>query len=501
MKLREISVITAIVSSLTLSLSATSLTLMPPTDKVATATATTSTPSLAPMLVKIMPAVVNITVVGEVPISSAYAYLYGDNDTDNNNTANNDDQDDNSDDNNENGNGNSQAPDGNGNQQSPGPRLPKNPKFQDMGSGVIVNAANGLIVTNAHLTTHAKIVTVTLSDGRRYIAQLIGVDRLSDIAVLKINAKNLTQMPIGDSDTLKVGDFVAAIGNPFGLNQTVTSGMVSALHRSDLGIEGYENFIQTDTPINPGNSGGALVNLKGELIGINTALIGPISGNVGIGFSIPSNMMRSVVDELVKYGRVKRGVLGVMVQDFTPALADAMNLSGTQGALVTNVTPNSPAARSGLQATDVVVKINNTAITNAAQLRNMIGLMPIGTNVAMEIRRDKKTYTLNATIIDPKNLKMSAQPILASFLDGVRLTSYDELVPEQGPVRGVGVIEVDQTSVAWVDGLRAGDIIVEANNQPVTNISQLMQAVNSNTDRLLLKVSRQGGVIFLVINL
>jgi Do/DeqQ family serine protease len=490
MKLREIFVTTAVVSSLALSLSANCLALMPPTDKVATASPA-SIPSLSPMLAKIMPAVVNITVVGELPISSAYAYLYGDNDTNSNNDSGDD----------EDNNDNNQSPSADNNQQSPGPNFPKNPKFQDMGSGVIVNAANGYIVTNAHLTTHAKIITVTLSDGRRFIAHLIGVDRLSDIAVLKINAKNLTQMPIGDSDNLKVGDFVAAIGNPFGLNQTVTSGMISALHRSDLGIEGYENFIQTDTPINPGNSGGALVNLKGELIGINTALIGPISGNVGIGFAIPSNMMRSVIDELVKYGKIKRGVLGVMVQDFTPALADAMNLSGTQGALVTNVTPNSPAARAGLQATDIVVKINNTAIMNAAQLRNMIGLMPIGTNVAMEIRREKKSFTLNATIIDPKNLKMSAQPVLASFLDGVRLTSYDELVPDLGPIRGVGVINVDQTSVAWVDGLRAGDIIVEANNQPVTNITQLMQAVNSNADRLLLKVSREGGVIFLVINL
>jgi len=374
-------------------------------------------------------------------------------------------------------------------------------RFEEVGSGVIVRIKDnkGYIVTNAHVVQDGKLVTVTLSDGRRFKAKVTGTDRLSDIAVLEITAKDLKILPFGDSDKLQVGDFVAAVGNPFGLHQTVTSGVVSALHRSDLGIEGYENFIQTDASINPGNSGGALVDLKGNLVGINTALIGPIGGNVGIGLSIPSNMVKQVVDQLIQHGKVDRGVLGVFVQDLTPALADAFNFSGKKGALITNVIPGSPAEKAGIQVQDVVDRANEVDITTGAQLRNMMGLLPAGTKVNLHVLRKDKMMNIILAVADPASLKKT-ESIAASFLEGVRLTSYDELVPNFGPVKGIGVLEVNETSDAWIGGLRPGDIVLTANGESVTNLDELMHRVKGNPKRLLLKVGRAGGIIFLVID-
>lgn len=264
------------------------------------------------------------------------------------------------------------------------------------GSGVIVDARNGYVITNNHVVENAQEIAVTLKDRRRLRAKLVGRDPATDLAVLKVEANNLTALPWGDSDRLKVGDFVVAIGNPFGLGQTVTSGIVSALGRSGLKVEGYEDFIQTDASINPGNSGGALVNFNGELVGINTAIIGPAGGSVGIGFAVPVSIVRSVIDQLVEYGEVRRGRLGVAIQDLTPDLADSMNLSGDAGAVISKVEPGSPADRAGLRSGDVVVAVEGRPVRSATDLRNRIGLLRVGTPVQVAILRggDQRTLTL-----------------------------------------------------------------------------------------------------------
>lgn len=441
-------------------------------------------PSFSSVLANVMPAVVNVTVIGEGYVNTGKKNRQRSSEAPDTSPQ--------SDDNN---------PDTDSDTAPDGPTQPMQ-RFEEMGSGVIVqiDGDKGYIVTNAHVVHASKLVTVTLSDGRRFKARIIGIDRLSDIAALEINAKNLKMLPFGDSDQLQVGDFVAAIGNPFGLHQTLTSGVVSALHRSDLGIEGYENFIQTDASINPGNSGGALIDLKGHLIGINTALIGPVGGNVGIGLSIPSNMAKQVMDQLIKHGKVDRGVLGVFVQDLTPALADAFNISGKKGALITNVIPGSPAEKAGLQVQDVVDHVNDVDIVTGAQLRNMMGLLPAGTKVKLHVLRKDKAIDVTTTVADPASLKNTKEPPAASFLAGVRLTSYDQLVPGFGPVKGVGVLDVDETSDAWIGGLRTGDIILTANGEAVNNLDELMRRVKGDSNRLLLKVGRGNGIIFLAID-
>jgi Do/DeqQ family serine protease len=258
---------------------------------------------------------------------------------------------------------------------------------QATGSGVIVDAAQGYVLTNAHVVENETSITVTTRDNHRYPAKLIGRDAETDVAVLKIETGHLTAVPLGDSDKLQVGDFVVAIGNPFGLGQTVTSGIVSALGRSGLGIEGYEDFIQTDASINPGNSGGALVDLHGELIGINTAIVAPGGGNVGIGFAVPISMARRVMDQLVQYGEVKRGRIGVSIQDLTPDLAQAMNTNRTSGAVIARVEPGSAAEHAGLKSGDLIVSANGVAMRDGTQLRNTIGLSRIGDEVKLVVDR------------------------------------------------------------------------------------------------------------------
>jgi Do/DeqQ family serine protease len=267
------------------------------------------------------------------------------------------------------------------------PNQPVERETEAVGSGVIVDAARGYVLTNNHVVENATNIEVTTKDNRRFNARLIGRDPATDIAVLQIPAENLTSVPMGDSDRLRVGDFVLAIGNPFGLGQTVTSGIVSALGRTGLGIEGYEDFIQTDASINPGNSGGALVDLYGRLIGINTAILAPEGGNVGIGFAVPINMARNVMDQLIEHGQVRRGRIGVAIQDLTPDLARALGTTHTEGALITRVEPDSPAERAGLRSSDLVVAANGAPINSAADLRNRIGLMPIGQEVALTVDR------------------------------------------------------------------------------------------------------------------
>ncbi|MFZ1415509.1 MAG: Do family serine endopeptidase [Defluviicoccus sp.] len=264
------------------------------------------------------------------------------------------------------------------------------------GSGVIVDAGSGYVLTNNHVIANATEILVTLNDRRRFKAKLIGADPATDIALLKIDPDRLTDIKIGDSERLAVGDFVVAIGNPFGLGQTVTSGIISALGRTGLNIEGYEDFIQTDASINPGNSGGALINLKGELIGINTAILAPAGGNVGIGFAVPSGMAQGVMAQLLRFGEVRRGLIGVSVQDVTPEIAEAMGIKNGAGALVTQVQAGSPAADAGMRSGDLIVEIDGHAIENASDLRNQVGLVPVGQDVKMVLLRDGKRMNLTA---------------------------------------------------------------------------------------------------------
>ena len=277
---------------------------------------------------------------------------------------------------------------------------PQERETQAIGSGVIVDPAQGYILTNGHVVENATRIEVTTYDKRRFPARLVGRDAATDIAVLRIQASNLTAVPMGDSDRLQVGDFVLAIGNPFGLGQTVTSGIVSALGRSGLGVEGYEDFIQTDASINPGNSGGPLVNLLGQAVGINTAILAPGGANIGIGFAVPINMARRVMDQLIRFGEVKRGRIGVAIQDLTPDLAQAMNTAHTSGAVIARVDPGSPAERAGLHSGDLVVAVNGVAVHSGTQLRNAIGLARIGDEVGLTVARGGTERTL-AVRIDP----------------------------------------------------------------------------------------------------
>lgn len=365
-----------------------------------------------------------------------------------------------------------------------------------VGSGIIISAKNGLIVTNAHVIDHEKLMIVTLKDGRRYHAKLLGQDDGFDIAILQIHAKNLKSIPFGDSDKLQVGNFVAAIGSPFGLTQTVTSGVISALNRSEPKIEGYQSFIQTDAPINPGNSGGALVNLKGQLIGMNTAIITPTYGNIGIGFAIPSNMVKSVVTQLIKYGKVERGMLGVIAQNISPTLASAMSLTADHGVLVTKVVPGSAASKAGIKVKDVILEVNHKVIHNSVQLRNMLGIMRPGTPLNILIVRKHKTQDLKASVGDPKKV---AEQKEIPFLAGMRLQDFSELEADGSQVKGALVTSVSPESQGMLAGLIPGDVITSANSKPVTSVKDLEKDAEKQPKELLLTVARGASNLFLVI--
>lgn len=373
-------------------------------------------------------------------------------------------------------------------------------KLMSVASGVIVNAEKGYILTNAHVIDEAEAVTVTLGDGRHYTAKVIGLDKPSDIGLLQIQAKNLTAIPLGNSNDLKVGDLVAAIGNPFGLNQTVTSGIVSALGRTTLGIESFENFIQTDAPINPGNSGGALINTEGQLIGINTAILATDRGSIGIGFAIPIDMAKSVMQQLIEYGNVRRGMLGIGAQDISPDIANAFNISSPfKGAVVTLVMPHSPAELAGLKVGDIITGINNATIKNANDVVNSIGFMRVNSKATINILRDHKTLTLTAMINDPKKRKTITEQ-LEPFLYGVTLKNFSLLSAEQGEIKGILVVGVEEDSSAWRSDLRPGDVITSAAHQPVKNIIELKKVAAATKQDLLLNVLRGNGAVFLVIN-
>jgi serine protease DegQ len=359
-----------------------------------------------------------------------------------------------------------------------------------LGSGVIVDAARGLVLTNHHVVAKADEIRVTLHDGRTLKADLVGADPETDVAVLRLPPEGLSALPLGDSDKLRVGDFVVAIGTPFGLRQTVTSGIVSGLGRSGLGIEGYENFIQTDASINPGNSGGPLVNLRGELIGINTAILAPGGGNIGIGFAIPISMARSIMEQILAHGSVSRGLFGVAVQDLTPDLARAMGISARQGAVVTAVEPDSAAAAAGVQEGDAILEIDGHPVAGAADIRTRFGLLRIGAKVQLELMRDGRPVTLVGQIADPYEAFARGERI-SPALKGALLGDGDDQTP------AVRVGRVAEDSPAWVSGLREGDLILGVNRSPVDTLRTLSAVVRQDGGLYSLRVQRGDRLILL----
>ena len=419
-------------------------------------------PSLAPMLEKVTPAVVNISVTSAAPV-----------------------------------------------QQNP---LLQDPFFRrffnlpeampearprmSAGSGVIVDARRGYVLTNNHVIENATDIAVTLKDRRQFKAKLIGRDPETDIALLQIDGRDLTALVVGNSDRLRVGDYVLAIGNPFGLGQTVTSGIVSALGRSGLNIEGYEDFIQTDASINPGNSGGALVNLRGELVGINTAIVAPAGGNVGIGFAVPTNMAKAVMDQLVSFGEIRRGRLGIAIQDVTPDLAEALRLDRPAGAVVTNVERGSSAERAGLAAGDVIVAVNGEPIDGASDLRNQIGLAPVGEKVGLEVIRDGKRRSLSAEVAKIR-IASAAAGEATPQLQGATLRDLDPGSGRQGG--GVLVASVERGSPAWRVGLRDGDVIVAVNRGEVGSVAEASRALSRAGPAVALNVRRGNTMLYMVV--
>jgi len=378
------------------------------------------------------------------------------------------------------------------------PQMPVQREFKAAGSGVIINAAKGYVLTNNHVVKNADKVVVSLKDGRKLTARVLGTDAEADIAVLQIPSKQLTALPLGDSNVLQVGDFVVAVGNPFGLGQTVTSGIVSALGRSGLGIEGYENFIQTDASINPGNSGGALVNLRGELIGINTAIVAPSGGNVGIGFAIPINMAKAIAQQLIKTGKVERGYLGISIQDMTPDIAKVMGVQASQGAIVSQVNAGSAADKAGLKAGDIITAVNGKAIKNTAVLRNRIGLIQPGGTVTLNVIRDGMHIMLTATLKSIESAQINAGE-LDSRLAGAVFVSAKKGLSIFNHVAGVRIQSVQQGSPAWQAGLRTNDIIIAVNRNPVHSPEELAQAAHDNQDTLVLNIERGNITLLLLI--
>ena len=366
---------------------------------------------------------------------------------------------------------------------------------ESLGSGIVIDAKRGIVLTNHHVVRSADEIRVTFQDGRRVQAKLIGSDPETDIAVLQVDADDLTAIPIADSDQLRVGDFVVAIGSPFGLAQTVTSGIVSALGRTGLGIEGYENFIQTDASINPGNSGGPLVNLRGELVGMNTAILAPGGGNVGIGFAIPMNMALTVAHQILDYGSVRRGLFGASVQDLTPDLSAALDIKLLRGAVIADVEPDSAAERAGLRPGDIVTAVDGQPVRSGADLRNRVGLLRAGTQVELDVLRGDKHHRLKGRIEDP----------YANFVQGETLAPELEgaLVGEamkttrlgHAPVVMIGPLRPD--SPAWDAGLREGDLIIETNGIGVGSLSDLRGALRRGGGIQQMQVLRDGQLLVL----
>ena len=392
----------------------------------------------------------------------------------------------------------------------PGVQIPRQPRGieRGLGSGVIVTR-DGYILTNNHVVDGANEVRVELPDKRTFDAKVVGTDAPTDLAVVKVDAKDLPTLPIGDSDAVRVGDVVLAVGNPLNIGETVTSGIISAKgRRTDLGGDGYENFLQTDAAINHGNSGGALVNSNGQLIGINSQIMSPSDGNIGIGFAIPSNMAKNVMDQLIKSGTVRRGMLGVKVQPVTPDMATAMNLPSAQGAVVSDVDEGSPASHAGLQQGDVITQFNGKPVSDSNQLRNMVASTAPGTKVSLEVLRHGKTDHVEATLGELKGVKaasgdsssddsghgkfgMSVQPLTPDIAQQLQLPRS---------TRGVVVAAVDPDGVAAEQGLSEGDVIEKVNGQSVTSVDELKSALdNSGSKPVLLLVNHKGDEAFVTL--
>ncbi|MBD9643851.1 MULTISPECIES: serine endoprotease DegP [Pantoea] len=441
-------------------------------------------PSLAPMLEKVMPSVVSISVEGSTTVKTPrmpqqFQQFFGDN-----SPFCQDGSPFQSSPMCQNGGGDGGA-DGGANAQKQ--------QFRALGSGVVINADKGYVVTNNHVVDNATKIQVQLSDGRRYDAKVIGKDPQSDIALIQLqDAKNLTAIKIADSDNLRVGDYTVAIGNPYGLGETVTSGIVSALGRSGLNVENYENFIQTDAAINRGNSGGALVNLNGELIGINTAILAPDGGNIGIGFAIPSSMVKNLTAQMVEYGQVKRGELGIMGTELNSELAKAMKVDAQRGAFVSQVLPNSAAAKAGVKAGDVVVSMNGKALTSFAALRAEVGSLPVGTKLQLGLLREGKPVNVTVELQQSSQDKVQSATIYTG-IEGADLSNIDT-----NGQKGVRVDSVKPGSAAARIGLKKGDVILGVNQQAVANLGELRKVLDTKPSVLALNVQRGDSSLYLL---
>ncbi|MEI6860322.1 MAG: Do family serine endopeptidase DegQ [Shewanella sp.] len=412
-------------------------------------------PSLAPMLERTTPAVVAVAVSGthvsKQKVPDAFRYFFGPN--------------------------------------APREQVQERP-FRGLGSGVIIDADKGYIVTNNHVIEGADEILIGLHDGREVEAELIGTDPESDIALLQIKADNLVAIKRADSDNLRVGDFAVAIGNPFGLGQTVTSGIVSAMGRSGLGIEMLENFIQTDAAINSGNSGGALVNLNGDLIGINTAIVAPNGGNVGIGFAIPANMVNNLVDQIIEHGEVRRGVLGVSGRDLTNELAKGFGLNTQHGGFVDQVMTDSAADKAGIKAGDIIISVNGRNIKSFQELRAKVATMGAGAVVEFGLIRDGDKQTVTATLGETNQTKETVAGAIHPMLAGATLENNKQ---------GVEITEVIQSSPAAISGLQTGDLIVGVNRTSIKDLKSLKAKLANQQGAVALKIKRDKNSLYLVL--